>query len=297
MTNKDDYKYDYENRTFLQCCNLRPFTFGGNDNYKLRSRRRRKKYRHLNIGDKFIYTAGRERLSSHNYKPLVMAVVTGFTFGSIFPDVGCSIWGTKIGKKCSEQFFSIQLRDMNILADTNLKSQIQKEIITGFEQVVTQLQQESNLITQNKDKSDTTASSPVDNDTMMLLISSRSRHSRQHTFSGNFEFSVSSPFPGYTSETATVFNFQWTRRLPTPKTILGSVFHMHVKPISIYLDPFLFYNVVNFFIGNGVLKCYQILTHFTSTATFANTTNRSIPQLAVLYQLDSLTVRVPMSEV
>ena len=393
-----------EDRSFLQSCNLVPFFAHDSGNNK---NEKRKKYTHITIGDRFIYELDSDDVQANSprkhghaqingkrhsvaskdgtkigkltHKPLVMAVLTEFTFGSVFPDMGCSVWRTKIGKQRAEQFFSIQVRDMDILADTDLKLQIQNKIKTGFEQAVTQLQKEtekeqrqekekekldailkakekekqneknkegnddtsvttkttkttsgttpkSNATTPGKTTTTTTATATASSEgttpqqseqskqsrrkgsshrhrhrekrerdrTMTLLISSR--HYKAQTFASDFIFDVAHPFPGYTSETMSVFNFQWTRRLPAPETILGSISDMHVKPISIYLDPFLCYNVVSFYIGKGVLKCYQIQAALTTM--FTNLANENIIQRFVTrYQLDALKIKVPLNEV
>ena len=75
-------------------------------------------------------------------KPLVIAVLSHFSLGMIFPDLGYSIWRTKIGKARAEQFFSVQVGDIDVLADTLLKEQLQSQLEATFDAALSQLRKE-----------------------------------------------------------------------------------------------------------------------------------------------------------
>merc|ERR1712176_1662790 len=96
-----------------------------------------------------------------------------------------------------------------------------------------------------------------------------SRHYKSQTTgisARNFKFCVEQPFEGYNADTMSAFNYQWTRRIPAPQTVLAQISNMHIKPICLYLDPFLIFNGIKLFAGNGVIRVYQMqaaLTTFT----------------------------------
>lgn len=80
---------------------------------------------------------------SNDYsKPLVIAVLSKFSLGMIFPDLGYSIWRTKIGRMRAEQFFSVQVGDIDVLADTLLKDQLQSQMAATFDAALSQLRKE-----------------------------------------------------------------------------------------------------------------------------------------------------------
>ncbi|ETO21035.1 hypothetical protein RFI_16169 [Reticulomyxa filosa] len=265
------------------------------------------------IGDKFMY--GHERLwqstvkQDKHIKPLVMAVFSDFSFGMINLEPGESVWNTKIGKR-AEQFVSIQMRDMDILADTNLKQMLQEELKSTLSATIQELREqhkeeneegslnephvETAAATDSKSKdtktTTTTTTTAADDSPYMTLVVS-SRHFKPHTFISNFVFSLATPFAGFQGDAMAVLNFQLTRRLPPPSRILGSMTDIHIKPLSIYLDPFLVFHIVKFFVGNGVLKAYQMQTqntYTTSTAVRQRFANR--------YQIDSIKIVIPLNE-
>merc|ERR1712176_1111347 len=84
--------------------------------------------------------------------PLVLAVLSNFSLGMIFPHVGYSIWRTKIGRTRVEQFFSVQVGDLDVLADTQLKEQLQQSLKSGFSAAMSQLKKEQQLIDAEKEK-------------------------------------------------------------------------------------------------------------------------------------------------
>eukprot|EP01083_Nonionella_stella_P209750 760004_1 len=170
-----------------------------------------------------------------------MAILSDFSLGMIFPDIGYSVWRTRIGKSRVEQFFSVQVGDLDVLADTQLKDQLQDQLKTGFDAAVSQLRKEQQVIDKEKEKeftpetpnksdnnnnnnnnnnNKTRGRSKSDPETqkktkcMTLIVSSR--HYKTHNIRSDrdFQFTVSTPFKGYTANTMSVFNYQWTRRIP-----------------------------------------------------------------------------------
>ena len=62
------------------------------------------------------------------------------------------------------------------------------------------------------------------------------------------------------------------------------------------MDPFLGYNVLTFYLGNGVLKSYRIQAALTTMYSDASTWN-IIQRFSTRYQLDALKIKVPLNEV
>ena len=122
---------------------------------------------------------------------------------------------------------------------------------------------------------------------MTLLISSR--HFKTHTITHSpYKFTVQTPFRGYNADTQTVFNYQWTRRIPAPERVLAQMTDVHLKPLVVWLDPFLVFNCVKIFSGNGVIRVYQMQAALTTfTVVFERFASR--------YLLDALKIIIPVA--
>eukprot|EP01083_Nonionella_stella_P258594 883695_1 len=85
-----------------------------------------------------------------------------------------------------------------------------------------------------------------------------------------------------------VFNYQWTRRIPAPSHILSQMIDMHCKPICIYLDPFLVFNCLKLFAGNGVIRVYRMQAALTTfTVIFERFVSR--------YLIDAVQIIIPIN--
>eukprot|EP00485_Elphidium_margaritaceum_P001967 CAMPEP_0202698140 /NCGR_PEP_ID=MMETSP1385-20130828/11417_1 /ASSEMBLY_ACC=CAM_ASM_000861 /TAXON_ID=933848 /ORGANISM="Elphidium margaritaceum" /LENGTH=1549 /DNA_ID=CAMNT_0049354771 /DNA_START=775 /DNA_END=5424 /DNA_ORIENTATION=- len=287
----------------------------------------------ISVGDEYHYDPN--MIGAEQYcKPLVLAILSDFSLGMIFPDKGYSIWRTRIGRSRIEQFFSVQVGDVDVLADTQLRDELQHQIRTGVLSAVDQLRKEQEKIDAQKEKeftpepvssstnadggeksekqkqkqnmsvptstararskSDPEKPSHIDTDgdayvktkSMTLLISSR--HYKTQTFThAPYKFTVDQPFPGYNPQSMTVFNYQWTRRIPAPTAVLAQMNDMHIKPVCIYLDPFLIFNCVRLLTGNGVIKVYQMQA---ALSTF----DVAFERFASRYLLDAVKIIIPI---
>ena len=213
----------------------------------------------------------------------------------------------------------MQVGDLDVLADTQLKEQLQHQLKSGFTAAMSQLKKEQLLIDQEKEKEFTPEPAPTNNPTkqenvektrkrqrsksdpkisskeeptkrsksMTLLISSRHYKSQSIT-TREFKFSVSQPFEGYNADTMSAFNYQWTRRIPAPQSVLAQISNMHIKPICIYLDPFLIFNCIKLLTGNGIIRVYQMQAALTTfTVIFERFASR--------FLLDAVQIIIPIA--